>query len=172
MASPPSATRRAGSAARSGLVGTIVAAFACFDGVFVGAPIAVLAAASLRPLLVFLIAAIAVSFLSIGCCSWVDRRWDDWFTGHGTRIERKLETMRANRLMMHPVEWIQRGSDRWYALAAALINPILIVALARSVGGQSVGRRRILLGSVAYAVPYVAMWSLLGLALGDAVRAA
>jgi hypothetical protein len=33
------------------------------------------------------------------------------------------------------------------------------------------GERRILLGSVAYAIPYVALWSLVGLALGDAVRA-
>ena len=43
--------------------------------------------------------------------------------------------MRKSRLMQHPVAWIQRGSDRWYAFAAAVANPILIAALARFVGG-------------------------------------
>ena len=51
------------------------------------------------------------------------------------------------------------------------INPILVVALSRSVSGKP-SERRILLGSIAYAVPYVAMWTLVGLAVGDAIRAA
>ena len=36
--------------------------------------------------------------------------------------------------------------------------------------GKPVGERRILLGSVAYAIPYVAIWSFVGWAIGDAVR--
>ena len=64
--------------------------------------------------------------------------------------------------MRHPVASIQRGSDRWYALAAAVANPILIAALARLVGGRPIGHRRIVVGAVAYAIPYVAMWSLVG----------
>jgi hypothetical protein len=171
MVSPPGSTQRVGRAARTGVIGTLVAAFAFFDGVFLGAPVAVLAA-SLRPSIVFVVAAIAVVFLSIACCSWVDRRWDDWFSGNAGRIERRLEKMRQSRLVSHPVAWIQRGSDGRYALAAALANPILVTALARSIGGKPVGKRRILLGSVAYAIPYVAMWSVVGLVLGDAVRAA
>jgi hypothetical protein len=171
MASPPGAAQRVGSATRTGVMGTIVAAFAFFDGVFVGTPVALLAA-SLGPLFVFVVGVIAVSFLSIACCRWVDRRWDDWLSGHGKRTEKKLETIRASRLMRRPVAWIQRGTDGRYALAAALANPILVVALARSVGGKPVGERRIVFGSVAYAIPYVAIWSLVGLALGDTVRAA
>lgn len=155
----------------SRVMGTTVAAFAFFDGVFLGAPIAVLAA-SFRPTLVFIVATIAVIFLVIACCSWVDRRWDDWFAGEGKRVETRLETMRASRLLTHPVAWIQRGSDRWYAFAAAVANPILVAALARFLGGRPIGDRRILLGSVAYAVPYVAMWSIVGFVLGDAIRAA
>jgi hypothetical protein len=31
---------------------------------------------------------------------------------------------------------------------------------------------RLRLGSIAYAIPYVAMWTLIGVALGGAVRAA
>ena len=169
MATPPSSIRRAGSATRSGIVGTIVAAFAFFDGVFIGAPIALLAA-SFRPLVVYAAATVVVVLLVIACCSWVDRRWDDWFSGNGKRIETRLEGMRRSRLMQHPVAWIQRGSDRWYAFAAAVANPILVAALARFVSGTPVGHRRIVLGSVAYAIPYVAMWTLVGFALGDAVR--
>jgi len=162
---------RAGSAARTGAVGTIVAAFAFFDGVFVGAPIALLAA-SLRPVPVFVAAAVAVSCLSIACSMWVDRRWDDWFSGNGKRIVRRLEAIRGSRLMRRPVAWIERGSDRQYALASALANPVLVVALARSVGGLPIGERRIRLGSIAYAIPYVAMWTLVGFVLGGTIRAA
>jgi hypothetical protein len=151
-------------------MGAIVAAFAFFDGVFLGAPIAVLAA-SLRPLGVFVVAALAVSCISIACSRWVNRRWDDWFSGNGKRIGKRMEAMRASRLMRHPVAWIERGSDRSYALAAALANPILVVAFARSIGDQPVAERRILLGSIAYALPYVAVWTLLGFALGEVVRA-
>jgi hypothetical protein len=170
MATPPTSTHRVAGAARSGVVGTIVAAVAFFDGVFIGAPIALLAA-SFRPSLVYVVATVAVVFLVIGCCGWVDRRWDDWFSGNGTRIEHRLETMRASRLMAHPVAWIERGSDRWYALAAAVANPILIATLARLVGGNRIGDRRILLGAVAYALPYVAMWSIAGSAFAETIRA-
>jgi hypothetical protein len=167
----PTSTQRVGKAARSGALGTIVAAFAFFDGVFIGAPIALLAA-TFRPSIVYIVGTVVVVFLVIACCSWVDRRWDDWFSGNGKRIESRLESMRASRLMQHPVAWIQRGSDRWYAFAAAVANPILIAALARFVGGRPIGERRILLGSVAYALPYVAMWTLVGFALGGTVRMA
>jgi hypothetical protein len=167
MASQPSPAQRPGHAARTGAIGTLVAGFAFFDGALIGAPIAALAA-TLRPPLVFVVAAVAVSFLSIACCRWVDRRWEDWFSGNTKRIEKRLERMRESRLMSRPVTWIQGSSDRRYAVAAAVVNPILVIALARSIGGQPIGERRILLGSVAYAIPYVAMWSLVGLALGDA----
>ena len=169
MASPTS-SRRVGGGARAGLAGAIVAAVAFFDGVFIGAPVALLAA-SFGSLLVYALATTAVALLVIACCHWVERRWEDWFSGNGTRIERRLETMRASRLMKHPVAWIERGSDRWYAFAAAVANPILVGTLARFVGGEPIGGRRILLGSIAYAVPYVAMWTLVGLALGGTVRA-
>ena len=52
-----------------------------------------------------------------------------------------------------------------------MANPILIAALARFIGGKPIGRRRILLGAVAYAIPYVAMWTIVGFALGSTLRA-
>jgi hypothetical protein len=169
MASPPHSIQRTGGGARSALVGTIVMAVAFFDGVFIGAPIAVLTAA-LKPVPVYCGAVMGVILLVIGCCRWLDRRWDVWFSGNGRRIDTRLETMRASRLMRHPVAWIQRGSDRWYALAAAVANPILVAALARTVAGKAPGERRIFLGAVAYAIPYVAMWTIVGLVVGESVR--
>jgi hypothetical protein len=151
-------------------MGTVVAAFAFFDGVFVGLPIALLAA-SFRPSLVFVGAAGAVSCLAVACGTWVNRRWDDWFTGN-RRVVRRLEAMRRSSVLKRPVAWIERGSDRQYALASALANPVLVVALARSAGVGPIRERRIRMGSIAYAIPYVAMWTLLGLALGDVIRAA
>ena len=87
MAAPSTSTHRVAGAARSGVVGTIVAGVAFFDGVFIGAPIALLAA-SFRPSLVYVVATVVVVFLVIGCCRWVDQRWDDWFSGrtaHGSK---------------------------------------------------------------------------------------
>lgn len=115
---------------------------------------------------------IAVILLVIACCRWVDRRWEDWFSGKGRRIETRLEAMRASRLMRHPVVWIQRGSDRWYALAAAVANPILVAGVARFVGGKRIGERRIVLGAVAYAIPYVATWTMVGLVVSGSLRSA
>ena len=155
--------------ARTGVVGLIVAAVAFFDAIFLGAPIALLAA-SLGPVPVFVGAAIAVCLLSIACCSWVNRRWDQWSARTGGRMQKRVESMRGSRLMSRPVAWIERGSDRAYALAAAVCNPILVATFARLVGGRPVSERRILLGSIAYAIPYAAMWCLFGLALG-ALRA-
>jgi hypothetical protein len=146
-------------------------AFGFFDGVFLGAPIALLAATS-GPVPVYCGAVIAVIVLVIACCRWVDRCWDAWFSGKGRRIETRLEGMRASRLMRHPVAWIQRGSDRWYALAAAVANPILVAGFGRFLGGKQIGERRIVLGAVAYAIPYVAMWTLVGLVLSGSLRAA
>src|SRR5262245_35804824 len=141
-----SSRERVGGAARSSAIGTGVGAFAFFDGVFLGAPIALLAT-TFRPLLVYAVPAVLGILIVIACFAWVDRRWDDWFSGTGTRIERRLESMRASRPLRHPVAWTQRGSDRWYAFAAAVANPILIAALTRFIGGKPIGERRILLSS-------------------------
>lgn len=76
--------------------------------------------------------------------------------------------MRASRLLRHPVAWIEGSSDRRYAVAAAIINPVLVVALARSIGGKPIHDRRLVLGSIAYALPYVAMWTVVGVVLSGA----
>jgi hypothetical protein len=164
MGATPESTHGVTRAARTGAAGAVVAAFAFFDGIFVGLPVAVMVLA-FRPLVVFVCGSCAVSLLSVGCCLWLERRWDDWLLGHGAKIEHRLARVRTSRLLQHPVAWIQSSSDGRYAVAAAVVNPILVLALARSVGGTRIGRRRLLLGSVAYAIPYVAMWTFVGLAL-------
>ena len=78
MASPsPNSAQPAGGAVRTGVIGTLVAAFAFFDGVVLGAPVALLAA-SFSPLIVYVVATTAAILLVIACCSWVDRRWEGW----------------------------------------------------------------------------------------------
>lgn len=171
MDSAPEPTTTVTGGARSGAMGTVVAGIAFFDGICVGAPIALVSAWLGRPALVFGVAAAAIAMVVVASCRWLDGQWNVWFTGDGTRLERSLETMRANKLMKRPVAWIQSGSERWYAFAAAVANPILVAAFARSLTGESVGERRIVLGAVAYAIPYAAMWTLIGFALGEALRA-
>ncbi|HEX3453144.1 MAG TPA: hypothetical protein VHS03_00850 [Gaiellaceae bacterium] len=168
MTTPSSSTERVGRAARTGAAGTVVGAVAFFDGACIGMPIAALAAA-LRPLFVFPAGAVAVSLLAIACCTWLERRWGDWSSGNRNRLERRLGRMRESRLMRKPVAWLEHGSDRQYAFVAAVANPVLVAALARSIGGCPIGRRRIVLGAVAYAIPYVALWTLVGVAIGSAV---
>lgn len=73
--------------------------------------------------------------------------------------------------MKHPVAWIGRGSDWWFALATAIVNPIIVVAGARLVGGERISERRILIASVAYAIPMAVVFTLTGYALGEGIRA-
>src|SRR5262249_62041104 len=101
MAGPRDSADRVTGAARTGAAGTFVAAFAFFDGVFIGGPIAIMAV-SFRPLPVFVGASCAVSLLSIGCCPWLGRGWGEWVPGHGTQIEHRLRRRRGSRLMQHP----------------------------------------------------------------------
>ena len=149
----------------------MVAALAFFDGVVLGAPVAVLAA-SFRPLIVYVVATTVAIVVVIASCRWVDRRWDDWLLGqrqpHG-------EETRSNA--GEPIDEASGGLDRarlgpLVRVCGGSCNPILVLASARSISGKPVGDRRILLGSVAYAIPYVAMWSLVGLALGETIRSA
>jgi hypothetical protein len=72
--------------------------------------------------------------------------------------------------MKHPISWIDRGSDAWFGLAAALTDAITVVAAARIISGKSVGER-ILIAAVSYAVFCAALFSLIGLVAGDTVHA-
>ena len=80
-----------------------------------------------------------VIFLVVGCCSWVDRHWDDWFSGNGKRIESRSSGS------VEPPDRPSRGIDpAWLRplvrVRRGLANPILVAALARFVGGEPIGR--------------------------------
>ena len=108
--------------------------------------------------------------INVASCRWLQRHWESWIAGNGERVEAKLEKMRASRVMRHPIKWITRGSDWWFALATAIVNPIIVVAAARTIGGQPISERRILIASLAYAVPMAAVFTFTGYVVGEALR--
>ncbi len=152
-------------------MGTFVAIYGLFDTLLMGVPI-VLLAAWLDPLLVFAVAAVGVTAADGLCCTWLDLEWDRWFAGSGRRIEARLEGMRATRLLRHPVAWIEHGSDRQFALGAAITNAIIATVISRLLSGAPVGPRRILMASLAYGVFFTGLYAFVGFLLGYAVRAA
>ena len=64
--------------------------------------------------------------------------------------------MRDSRRARRPIEWIGRGSDAWFGLAAALLNAVEVIALVRLITGRSAGSHRILVASFAYSIFIVA----------------
>jgi hypothetical protein len=94
-----------------------------------------------------------------GRCRWVERQWDAWIAGNAKRMEATLAKRRNSRLMRHPVAWITRGSDVWFTLAAILMNPVIVIALARMIGGPPVGPRPVRLAAASYSIVFVAVFS-------------
>ncbi len=90
---------------------------------------------------------------------------------HENRFEKRLAKMRKSRLMRHPVRWITDGSGVLFALAAALLNAVIVVALARLIGGEPVGERRIFMAALGYAVFFAGIMSLIGFVGEEAIRA-
>jgi hypothetical protein len=149
-------------------VGALIAALSIFDFFIFAIPILVLAAL-FNPLIVFGIAAVVLFVISIAACNWVDRKWDAWIVG--TRFEAKMQKVRSGKRARRPIEWIKRGSDLWFGLAAALLDAIQVTALSRLITGRPTGERRIVVASVAYSLFLAGMYSLFGFALGDIIRA-
>jgi hypothetical protein len=151
--------------------GTIVAAYARFDVIPIAVIVIGLTAWFEHPLILFLITALALIEINFACCGWLEHHWDGWIACSGKRIEAKLARMRESSVMKHPVAWITQVSDWWFALATAIVNPIIVVVAARIIGGKPITARRTLIACVAYAVPMAAIFALTGYALGEALRA-
>jgi hypothetical protein len=149
-------------------IGAVIAIYTFFDALLVGLPILLLAA-WLNPLVVFVAAFALVTVLDLAACRWVDRQWDAWVGG--TRFETRMEKVRTGKRARRPVAWIEDGSDAWFGFAAALLNAVQVVALARLITGRPVGDRRILIASLAWALFVAGVFSLFGFALGDVIRA-
>lgn len=169
---PDDATDVASSRGRTTTIGSLIAVFVLVDAYLIGIPLTILAALT-RPWVVFVVAAVALSFVNVYLCSWLDRHWDAWFaSGQAGKLEKRLEKLRASRMMRHPVSWISRGSDFWFALAAAMVNAITVIALARIIGGKPVGRHRVLVAGIAYSIFFAALFSIIGTGLSDVIRSA
>jgi hypothetical protein len=156
------------SKGRTGVVGSLVAVYTFFDALLVGLPILLLAS-WFNPLVVFLVALVVVTLLDVAACRWVDRSWDAWIAG--TAFDRRMEKVRVGKRARRPVGWIERGSDGWIALAAALLNAVQAIALIHLITGKPAGQRRILVASAAWALFTAGIFSLFGFALGDAIQA-
>jgi hypothetical protein len=153
---------------RAAGVGALVAIWTFFDAILIGLPILPLAAWT-QPLIVFVIGSVVVTLINVAACGWVDRQWNVWIAG--TRFENRMQKIRSGKRARRPVEWIGRGSDVWFAPAATLLNAVQVIALVRLITGHTAGSRRILVASMAYSIFYAGLFSLLGFALGDAIRA-
>ena len=168
---PDDATEVTSGKGRTTTIGSLITAFVLVDAYLIGIPVVFLAAWT-KPWVVFAVAAVALSFLNVALCGWLDRNWDAWFaSGNANKVEKRLEKLRASRMMSRPVSWISRGSDLWFALAAAMINAITVIALARIIGGKPVGRHRVLVAGIAYSIFFAALFSIIGVGLGDVIRA-
>jgi hypothetical protein len=141
-----------------------------FDTVPVGLPILVLAA-TYDPLLVFVGAATGILLLNIACCTWIDENWGIWIAGRGARVAAKLDRLRDGKTVSKTLGWITGGSGVRYAVAAAIVNAIIVVGTTRVATGVPVGNRRIRIASLAYAVMFAGVFSACGGALGRVIDA-
>jgi hypothetical protein len=153
-----------------GVIGTAVGAYAFLDDLFLGPVIAGLAV-WLPWYLAFGLATSAMTVVNVSCCDWLQRRWESWLGGHGARLEARLSKMRRGRVLRHPLGWIARESPVWFVVAAGLIGTVIVVAVARLSGGAPIGRRQIVLASLAYSIGFAATYTGIGVGLADLLRA-
>jgi hypothetical protein len=57
-----------------------------------------------------------------------------------------------------------------FALAAAIINPVIVIGAARIIGGQPIGDRRIGVASLSYAVVVSSLYLVVAIAVRQAIR--
>jgi hypothetical protein len=172
MESESLAPAKSGLTGRDKLIGTIVAAYAIFD---FDDPVwlaVLVAAVFLNPVVVFLAAVAVVLAFNLWACRWIDREWDGWIAGErGQKIEKKLAKMLTGRFMSHLVRWVTSGSSALFAVAATIINPALVTVVARMLGGQRVGERKILVASLTYAIIESLLWTAIGYGIGEGASA-
>jgi hypothetical protein len=148
-----------------------IVAYWLADGYVIGLPVAVLAA-TLNPLVVYACAVALVASINLVACRWINTAWTSWTNGtSGARVERQLDKVRPTRVGRAATRWISGDSDVRYAAASALTCAIVTVTLGRSVGGRPLSSRRVRLAAVSYALFSVGMFTLAGVAAGEAIRA-
>ena len=176
---PDDATDVTSSKGRTTAIGSLIAVFVLVDAYLIGIPVVILAALT-RPGRLRRGRRRALSFVDVRAPST---------RGVSVQLARpplgRLVRERASRQAReapreaareshdrHPVSWISRGSDFWFALAAAMVNAITVIALARVIGGKPVGRHRVLVAGIAYSIFFAALFSIIGTGLSDVIRGA
>jgi cation transporter-like permease len=87
----------------------------------------------------------------------------------GHKIQAKLSKLRTGRFRRHPVRWVTSGSSFLFAFASTLLNPALVTVVARLLGGQRVGERKILVASLTYAILSSLVLTAIGFGVGKAL---
>jgi cation transporter-like permease len=87
----------------------------------------------------------------------------------GHKIQAKLSKLRTGRFMRHPVRWVTSGSSFLFAFASTLLNPALVTVVARLLGGQRVGERKIFVASLTYAILSSLVLTAIGFGVGKAL---
>lgn len=155
---------------RNALIGSFVGAYAIFDSLVLVAVIVVLVL-RFDPLGVYLGSIAVITALNLACCRWLDHHWDSWVAGgHARRLEPRLAKLRESSAMRRPVAWITGGSTALFALAAAVINPVIVIGAGRMIGGQPIGDRRIGVASLSYAVVVSSLYLVVAIAVRQAIR--
>jgi hypothetical protein len=154
----------------NGVVGALVGVYAFLDDLILG-PILVAVTVWAPWYFVFGVAAVVLTFVNVACCNWMLRGWDDWIQGYGAKLEKRLEKLRRGRLLKHPLGWIARDSTVLLIIAAGLIGTVIVVAVTRLAGSETVSKRQILFGSIAYSVGFAATYTGVGVAIEHLAQA-
>jgi hypothetical protein len=148
-----------------------IAAYWLVDGYVIGPSVSVLAA-FWNPLMVFACSATLVALINLAACRWINTAWSSWTGGsNGARIERQLDRVRPTRAGRAATRWVSSDSNARFAAAAALTCAIVAVTIGRSVGGRPLNAHRIGLASVSYALFFVGLFTLVGVAAGETLGA-
>ena len=163
--------QRADVGGHTSIAAGMIVAYWLADGYVIGLPVAA-SAAIWNPLIVFLVALTIVVSINLAACRWIDTAWSSWASGgSGARMERQLDKVRPTRAGRTATRWISSDSDMRFAAAAALTCAIVTVTLGRSVGGRPLGAHRVRLAAVSYALFSVGLFTVAGVAAGEALSA-
>ena len=152
-----------------GVIAAAVGIYAFLDDLLLG-PMLVAAAVLFPWYLILASAAGLFTFINIGCCTWLQRRWDRWVHCHGARLEARVDKLRRGRLTRHPIRWMTRDSDVWVTIAAGFIGTVIVVGVIRLLGGPPVTHRRLVYASVAYSAGFAATYTGVGVGIHDLLR--
>src|SRR5215211_5551517 len=133
--------------------------------------IALAAAAAGYVVPAFLVAVVVYFVVELTASMWIDGNWDRWMAGAREKTEQRLAKWRQGRIMKHLVNGVTGDSIFWYAVAAALTSPIMVVTIGRFIGGQPIGKSRILWAVVANALFQAGLIAVVGLLLNEGAEA-